>query len=95
MLRTAMMSPMGAHPSMQVLMLGVCLCRVRQSQSMQSRTAQPGSDQGWKLPPAEEVEKELYRRADTLEEYTKYSSFNQRFTKIVDSWRQAQVQPAS
>ena len=76
-------------------MLGVCLCRVRQSQSMQSRTAQPGSDQGWKLPPAEEIEKELYRRADTLEEYTKYSSFNQRFTKIVDSWRQAQVQPAS
>ena len=78
------------HPSV-TLMLVVRLCRVRQSQSMQSRTAEPGNAQGWKLPPAEDIEKELYRRANTLEEYTKYSSFNQRFTRIVDSWRQTQV----
>ena len=58
---------------------------------MQSRTAEPGSAQGWKLPPVEDIEKELYRRADTLAEYSKYSTFNQRFSKIVDSWRQNQV----
>lgn len=69
----------------------MCLCRVGQLQAIQSRTAQPGSGQGWILPPAEDTEKELYRRANTLEEYTKYSTFNQRFSKIVESWRQNQV----
>ena len=76
---------------MQVWMRIMCLCRVGQLQAIQSRTAEPGSGQSWILPPAEDIEKELYRRANTLEEYTKYSSFNQRFSKIVESWRQNQV----
>ena len=72
-------------------MLGMCLCRVDKLQTIQSRTAQPGSAQGWDMPPAEDIEKELYRRANTLEEYTKYSTFGHRFSKIVDSWHQNQV----
>ena len=76
---------------MQGIRAVVMSCSTKQLALMQSRTTDPGSNQGWEMPSAEAVEKQLYRLADTLEQYTKFSNFNQRVTNVVTEWRNLQV----
>ncbi len=76
---------------MQGLRAVVMSCSTKQLKLMQSRTTDSGSTQGWEMPSAEAVEKQLYRLADTLEQYTKFSNFNQRVTNVVTEWRNLQV----
>ena len=70
-------------------------CRRQFLQRIQGRTAAPGSAAGWDMAPAEDFEKELYRQANTLQDYTKWTTLNPRLTKLMARWRQQQVESNS